>query len=144
MRIMTRTAIALVVLTAVCAALALAQGTERMYYIGPFEGDVTVKDGQTRGTPGWYYQPVPSEQPTFAERYDHPVRCQQCGHWRDMGQRCEWCGAVPDRYEQTQGRRGAIYSPYPLSGQYWYDRPMRSTTGPKHNLGWPYLSPRYR
>ena len=28
---------------------AFAQGTTRMWYIGPFEGDVTVKDWQTPG-----------------------------------------------------------------------------------------------
>ena len=125
------------------AGMALGQGTESMWYIGPFEGEVTVKDGQTPGRPGYYYHPEETRYPTFAERYDHPVRCVRCGHWRDLGDPCGWCTRQPDRYEQSQARRGAVYSPYPIPGQYWYDRPMRSMTGPKHEMGWPYLNKRY-
>ncbi|MEA3402074.1 MAG: hypothetical protein U9R79_12630 [Armatimonadota bacterium] len=142
---MTRIAPILVVIAALaCAATALAQGTQHMYYIGPFEGEVTVKDGQTPGPPGYYYRPEPSETPTFTERYEHPVRCAVCGHWRDLGERCPFCGHQPARYERSQARRGSLYSPYALPGQYWYREPMRSVTGPKHGMGWPYLSPRYR
>lgn len=126
------------------AGAAFGQGTARMWYIGPFEGEVIVKDGQTPGRPGYYYHPEATEYPTFSERYDHPVRCVNCGHWRELGAACEWCGCQADRYEQSQARQGAVYSPYPIPGQYWYNRPMRSTTGPKHGMGWPYLSQRYR
>jgi hypothetical protein len=136
--------VALVAAAVVFAAGAVfAQGTESMWYIGPFEGEVTVKDGQTPGPPGYYYRPEATEYPTFSERYDHPVRCRKCYRWRDMGERCDWCGLPADRYEQSQARRGAVYSPRPIPGQYYYDRPMRSTTGPKHKMGWPYLNKRY-
>ena len=136
--------IALVTLIFVLSVVpAFAQGSTQMWYIGPFEGDVTVKDWQTPGRPGYYYQPMPSETPTFAERYDQPVRCVKCGNWRGLGMTCRWCGLPADPYEQSQARQGAIYSPRPIPGQYWYDKPMRSTTGPKHGMGWPYLSPRY-
>ncbi len=142
---MDRIAIAVLVIGAIAGGTAaLAQGTTTMWYIGPFEGEVTVKDGQTPGTPGYYYHPEPTPTPTFAERYEHPVRCQHCGHWRELGEACPWCGCQPAPYEQAQARRGAVYSPYPIPGQYWYDRPMRSTTGPKHGMGWPYLGARYQ
>lgn len=131
-------------LAVVCVAAAFAQGTQDMWYIGGFEGEVTVKDGQTPGPPGYYYHPEATETPSFAERYDHPVRCARCHHWRDLGHRCDWCGLEPSRYELTQARRGTVYSPYPLTGQYWYEKPMRSVTGPKHGMGWPYLGYRYR
>ncbi len=128
----------------IAASMAVAQGTTSMWYIGPFEGEVTVKDGQTPGRAGYYYRPQATQTPTFAERYDHPVRCTDCRRWRDLGRECAWCGQQADRYERSQARRGAIYSPRPLPGQYWYQQPMRSTTGPKHGMGWPYLSDRYR
>jgi len=131
------------VVIVMAAGVSFAQGRETMWYIGPFEGEVTVKDGQTPGTPGYYYHPEATEYPTFSQCYDHPVRCMRCGHWRDMGATCQWCGVQADRYEQSQARRGAVYSPRPIPGQYWYDRPMRSTTGPKHGMGWPYLNNRY-
>ena len=133
----------IVALMVLAAGAVFAQGTTNMWYIGPFEGEVTVKDGQTPGRAGYYYHPEATQYPTFAERYDHPVRCAKCGHWRDLGGACEWCGRPADRCEQSQARRGAVYSPYPMPGQYWYDRPMRSTTGPKHGMGWPYLNNRY-
>ncbi len=141
---MRSTRIVLVVLAIVLSVgAAFAQGSTSMWYIGPFEGEVTVKDGQTPGRPGYYYHPEDTQHPTFAERYDHPVRCERCRHWRELGETCGWCRQTADRYEQSQDRRGAVYSPYALPGQYWYDRPMRSTTGPKHQMGWPYLNKRY-
>jgi len=133
-----------VLLAAVAACLifgivpALAQGTTTQYYIGPFQGEVVIKDAQTPGQPGYYYHPEATQYPTFAERYDHPVRCALCGQWRELGQTCPRCGAPTDRYEQSQARQGAIYSPQPLQGQYWYQKPMRSLI-PKIRLGWPYV-----
>jgi hypothetical protein len=126
------------------AGMALAQGSTSMWYIGPFEGEVTVKDGQTPGQPGYYYRPQATEYPTFAERYDHPVRCGRCGLWRDLGDACPRCGLAADPYERSQARQGTVYSPYPIPGQYWYDKPMRSMTGPKVGMGYPYLGSRYR
>ena len=125
------------------AGAAFAQGTAQMWYIGPFQGPVTIKDGQTPGTPGYYYHPQATQGPTFSERYDHPIRCGQCGHWRDMGANCPWCGSAANRYEQSQARQGAVYSPRPIPGQYWNKRPMRSTTGPKQGIGWPYVNNQY-
>ena len=140
---LTRTAV-VVMSVLLSAAVAWAQGTESMWYIGPFEGEVTVKDGQTPGRPGFYYRPQATQTPTFAERYDHPVRCTGCRHWRDLGKACARCDRHPDRYEQRQSDRGAIYSPWALPGQYWYEKPMRTTTGPRHGMGWPYVNQRYR
>lgn len=119
---------------------AAAQGTATQYYIGSFQGEVVIKDCQTPGRPGYYYFPDATRYPTFAEQYDHPVRCAVCGHWRELGETCDWCGAPADRYEATQAQRGAIYSPYPIPGQYWYQKPMRSLLPPA-NVGWPYVNP---
>ncbi len=121
-----------------------AQGTQSMYFIGPFEGEVTIKDYRTPGPPGYYYHPDPSPYPSYARCYDHPVRCSACGYWRDLGKPCMICGARPDRREVQEARRGTVYSPRPIPGQYWYERPMRSVTTVKHGMGWPYLSPRYQ
>ena len=123
---------------------AFAQGTISMYYIGPFEGEVNIKDYRTPGPPGYYYHPEPSEYPSYAQCYDHPVRREVCGRWRDLGKACPVCGAQPSQREQLEARQDAVYSPYPIPGQYWYDKPMRSMTGPKVGMGWPYLSPRYQ
>lgn len=135
---------ALLIATAVCVLAgtlpAGAQGATTQYYIGPFQGEVVIKDGQTPGRPGYYYYPEQTQYPTFAERYDHPVRCTVCGHWRELGVACEWCGAAPDHYEVVQAQRGAVYSPYPIPGQYWYQKPMRSLIAPT-NVGWPYINP---
>ena len=133
------------VATAVAATLvgmvpAGAQGTTNQYYIGSFQGEVVIKDGQTPGRPGYYYFPEQTRYPTFAERYDHPVRCAVCGHWRDLGEACEWCGAQSGRYETTQAQRGALYSPYPIPGQYWFHKPQRNLL-PPGNVGWPYINP---
>lgn len=139
-RIRAVTIVAGLVLT---MGVVFAQGSATMWYNGPFEGNVTIKDGQTPGTPGYYYQPQATEYPTFAERFDRPVRCVKCARWREMGTTCGRCGLPADRYEQSQAQRGAIYSPYAIPGQYWYEQPRRSTTGPKHGMGWPYLNHRY-
>lgn len=133
-----------VIAVALSTVAAFAQGTTTMYFIGPFEGEVMVKDYRTPGPPGWYYYPVEGRYPSQARCYEHPVRCSVCGHWRELGHECPVCGAQPDPQERAQARRGAVYSPYPIPGQYWYRRPMRSVTGPKHGMGWPYLSPRYQ
>lgn len=136
---------ALLLAAAACALAgtmpAAAQGTTTQYYIGPFQGEVVIKDTQTPGRPGYYYFPEQTRYPNFAERYDHPVRCTACGHWRELGWACAWCGAAPDRYEATQAQRGAVYSPYPMPGQYWYQKPQRSFIAPG-NIGWPYVNPR--
>ncbi|MGD9498493.1 MAG: hypothetical protein AB7Y46_19520 [Armatimonadota bacterium] len=139
----------LVCLSLIAAALfaargAYAQGTISMYFIGPFEGDVTVKDYQTPGPPGYYYHPEPTRYPSSAQYYDHPVRCDGCGHWRELGKACPVCGKQPAQNERLEARRGTVYSPYAIPGQYWYDKPMRSMTGPRVGMGWPYLSERYR
>lgn len=123
----------------ISASLAMAQGTATMWYMGPFEGEVTIKDGQTQGRPGYYYHPQPTETPTFAERLERPVRCTTCGLWRDLGATCVRCGQAADRYEQSQARRGAIYTPRALPGQYWFEQPRPVTTGPKQRIGWPFI-----
>lgn len=137
-------AIVIATIMAVTASAALAQGTLSMYFIGPFEGDVTIKDYRTPGPPGYYYHPEEGRYPSYAECYNHPVRCAICGHRHDLGRSCAVCGAVPSPQEQAQARSGAIYSPRPIPGQYWYDKPMRSMTNPRVSIGWPYLSPRYQ
>jgi len=139
-RVVFAAVIASVLLSAGCA---LAQGTTSMYFIGPFEGEVTVRGYQTPVPPGYYYHPEPTRYPSYAQSYNHPVRCEACGHWRDLGSACPVCGRPPNQRELLEARRGTVYSPYAIPGQYWYDKPMRSVTGPKHGMGWPYLSPRY-
>jgi len=119
---------------------ALAQGTTTQYYVGPFQGNVVIQDGQAPGRPGYYYYPEATQYPTFSERYDHPVRCLVCGHWRDLGEACPYCGAQPSQDESRKAQQGAVYSPYPLPGQYWYQKPMR-TILPPTNIGWPYINP---
>lgn len=140
----TSTVVLIAVIMAVCASAALAQGALRMYYIGPFEGNVTVKDYRTPGPPGYYYYPEDGRYPSYAQCYDHPVRCTVCGHWRELGERCPVCGARPSPQELAEARAGAVYSPRPIPGQYWYEKPMRSMTNPRVRIGWPYLSPRYQ
>lgn len=137
-------AIVIAAVIGLTASAALAQGTQSMYFIGPFEGNVTVHDYRTPVPPGYYYQPEEGRYPSEAPYYDHPVRCTTCGHWRDLGQTCPVCHAQPSPQEQAQARSGAIYSPRPIPGQYWYDKPMRSMTNPRVSIGWPYLSPRYQ
>lgn len=136
----------LLIVAAVACALAGiapadAQGTTSQWYIGPFEGEVVIKDAQTRGTPGYYYYPQPTQYPTFAERYDHPVRCQACGRWHDLGHACDYCGRAANSYDRRSAQQGAVYSPYAMPGQYWYDKPQRNLI-PKIRLGWPYVNNR--
>lgn len=137
-------AIVIAAVIGLTASAALAQGTRSMYFIGPFEGNVTVQDYRTPVPPGYYYHPEEGQYPSYAQCYDHPVRCMTCGHWRDLGHSCPVCHARPSPQEQAQARSGAIYSPRPIPGQYWYDKPMRSMTNPRVSIGWPYLSPRYQ
>lgn len=142
---MRSTLVMLIAAIVTCAlasiAPACAQGTTRQWYIGPFEGEVVIKDAQTRGTPGYYYYPQTTQYPTFAERYDHPVRCEACGRWRELGHACEYCGRAANSYDRRSAQRGAIYSPYAMPGQYWYDKPQRNLI-PKIHLGWPYVNNR--
>jgi len=133
--------VAAVTFVAAGIAPAHAQGTTTQWYIGPFEGEVVIKDAQTRGTPGYYYYPQPTQYPTFAERYDHPVRCQACGRWHDLGHACDYCGRAANSYDRRSARSGAIYSPYAMPGQYWYNKPLRNLI-PKTRLGWPYVNNR--
>ncbi len=137
---------ALLIVAAVACALAsitpaLAQGTTSQWYIGPFQGEVTIQDTQTRGTPGYYYYPQPTQYPTFAERYDRPVRCEACGHWGELGRTCDYCSRAANVHDQRSAQRGAIYSPRAMPGQYWHDRPQRNLI-PKARLGWPYVTNR--
>ncbi len=142
---MRATHVVLVVAAIACGLVSVApsfaQGRTTQYYIGPFQGEVVIKDAQTPGRPGYYYYPERTDYPTFSERYDHPVRCQACGHWRDLGRACAWCNTSAGRYEARQAQRGAIYAPRALPGQYWYDKPQRSLI-PKVHLGYPYVNNR--
>ncbi len=134
----------IIVFMLLTATAAFAQGTVNMWYRGPIEGEVTIKDGQTPGRPGYYYRPQPTRTPTFGERLGQPVRCTTCYRWRDLGETCRNCSTEADSYERSQARRGAIYTRRALPGQYWYNRPDRTTTGPRHQMGWPYLHGRHR
>ena len=132
-------AVTFVMALLVSASMAFAQGTTTMWYVGPIEGEVTIKDCQTPGRSGYYYKPQPTRTPTFGERLDRPVRCVNCAQWRSIGTTCQRCGQAADRFEQSQARQGAIYTPRALPGQYWYEQPRRTTTGPRHGIGWPYV-----
>jgi hypothetical protein len=126
----------LVALTVLSATAAWADGSTTLWYRGSFDGAVVVKDG---GIPGYYYHPSPTKYPTFAQYYDHPVVCGECGHYRKLGEACPWCGAEPGQQEVKDARGETVYSPYPLPGQYWYKPQPHFTFRSPIRVGWPYI-----
>jgi hypothetical protein len=122
--------------TLACATSAWAAGSTTLWYRGSFDGEVVVRDG---AAPGYYYHPSPSRYPTFSQYYDHPVVCAECGRWRKVGEKCAWCGTEPSREERQQTRRETVYSPYPLSGQYWYKKQPHFRFRAPIRCGWPYI-----
>ncbi len=134
---MRRATVALIIAgTLACMASAWGQGSTRLWYRGSFDGEVVVRDGQT---PGYYYHPSPSRYPTFAQDYDHPVVCPVCGHYHELGEVCPWCGAQPSQQDRQEAARDAVYSPYALPGQYWYEKQPHFRFRSPIRCGWPYI-----
>lgn len=113
-----RTTCLLILLLALSAGVACAQGTLKMWYRGPFEGWVEVRNNPA---PGYYYRPSPdSAYPLNEQAYGTAIPCHKCGHAHYPGASwCPGCGAVCP----GGGNREApntVYTPRRLPGAYYY------------------------
>jgi hypothetical protein len=109
----------IILLAAVTASPLLAQTTTRMWYRGPFDGWVDVRNDPA---PGYYYSPSPNPMvPLHESSYGQPIPCAHCGYYYYPGQDvCPFCGercpAGADRLSTN-----TVYSPRQLPGQYYFE-----------------------
>lgn len=131
----------LLILLAVVVAPVFAQGASRMWYRGPWDGWVEVKNTPA---PGYYYHPSPSLYPLNEAAWGQPIPCQWCGHSHYPGlDVCPYCGQKCNKSGNGENPR-TVYSPYQLPGQYWlkeqphfrFASPMR--LGPYQKYAQPY------
>jgi hypothetical protein len=113
-----RTVVLTIALLSLLAGVAGAQGTLKMWYRGPFEGWVEVRNSPA---PGYYYQPsANSAYPLNEQAYGSPIPCQKCGHTHYPGSSwCARCGAVCAGGGNREAP-GTVYTQRRLPGAYYY------------------------
>ena len=120
----------------VCAVPAVAQGTQRMWYQGPFDGWVDLK---SKPAYGYYYHPsAPTAYPLNEAAYGQPIPCEKCGHLHYPGQAvCPFCGAACPAGGNREAKT-TVYRPNALPGAYWFEEQPHYRYSAPTRLGWPY------